>query len=132
MAKVGTSQGAPAPGRAGPEAQMSVDALVYYIDSENGCKVAHPNLLFDHNIADGRDLMCSALTLTNGQGMDDGECDKIYGIYFPTEFLRLFDGPPCNVMDMGRIWGCETAGVGLFVGTTIRLKLALMIDGRVG
>ena len=35
--------------------------------------------------------MCSVLTLTFGNhlGMSGVEFDKIYGIYFPPEFLRL-------------------------------------------
>ena len=113
----------------------SVDALVRHVGSESeGCKVAHLNLLFDRSIADGRDLMCSALTLATGdnQGMDDGECDKIYGIYFPTDFLRLFDGSSCSVTDIGRIRGCVAASVGLVVGTIIRPTPGLLINGRIG
>ena len=64
-------------------------------------------MLFDRNIIDGRAMMCSVLTLTigNNQGMGDVEYGKIYDIYFPPEYLRLFDGPSCNVEDMWRILG---------------------------
>jgi hypothetical protein len=83
-----------------------VDALVYYIDPDNEeMKIAYPTLLFDRNIIDGRAMMCSVLTLSigNNQGMGDVEYGKIYDIYFPPAYLRLFDGPNCNVVDMWRI-----------------------------
>merc|ERR1712113_1191318 len=89
----------------------SVDALVYYIDPENEeMKIAYPNLLFDRNIIDGRGMMCSFLTLAigNNQGMGDVEYGKIYDIYFPPCYLRLFDGPSCCVIDMWRILGRGT------------------------
>ena len=46
--------------------------------------------------------MCSVLTLSigNNQGMGDVEYGEIYGDYFPPGFLRLFDGPSCDIMDM--------------------------------
>ena len=106
----------------------SVDALVYYIDPENEeCKIAYPNLLFDRNITDGRAMMCSVLTLSigNNQGMGDVEYGKIYDIYFPPQYLRLFDGPSCNVIDMWRILGRGTSNGGLVVGTIIKPKLGL-------
>merc|ERR1712008_291335 len=67
-------------------------------------------MLFDRNITDGRAMMCSILTLTigNNQGMGDVEYGKIYDIYFPPQYLRLFDGPSCSVVDMWRILGRET------------------------
>ena len=73
-------------------------------------QIAYPNLLFDRNIIDGRGMMCSVLTLTvgNSQGMGGVEFDKIYGIYFSPEFLRLFDGPSCSVMDMTDVSVCTT------------------------
>merc|ERR1712190_702548 len=86
----------------------TVDALVYYIDpDEEEMKIAYPTMLFDRNITDGRAMMCSILTLTigNNQGMGDVEYGKIYDIYFPPEYLRLFDGPSCSVVDMWRIFG---------------------------
>ncbi|KAL9139347.1 rubisco, partial [Amphidinium carterae] len=106
----------------------SVDALVYYIDPENEeCKIAYPNLLFDRNITDGRGMMCSVLTLSigNNQGMGDVDYGKIYDIYFPPQFLRLFDGPSCSVIDMWRILGRGTSNGGLVVGTIIKPKLGL-------
>ena len=44
--------------------------------------------------------------------MSDFEYGKIYDIYLPPEFLRLFDGPSCNIMDMWRIFGQGTSGAG--------------------
>ena len=104
-----------------------VGALVYYIDPGNEECNTYPNLLFDRNIIDGRGMMCSVLTLTigNNQGMGDVEYGKIYDIYFPPEFLRLFDGPSCNIMDMWRILGRGTSSAGLVVGTIIKPKLGL-------
>ena len=55
------------------------------------CRIAYPNLLFDRNVIGGHGVMCSVLTLTvgNNQGMGGVEFDKVYGIYFLPEFLRL-------------------------------------------
>merc|ERR1712029_66613 len=106
----------------------SVDALVYYIDpDEEEMKIAYPTMLFDRNITDGRAMMCSILTLTigNNQGMGDVEYGKIYDIYFPPPYLRLFDGPSCSVVDMWRILGRGTKDGGLVVGTIIKPKLGL-------
>merc|ERR1712151_960392 len=106
----------------------SVDALVYFIDpEEEEMKIAYPTLLFDRNIIDGRAMMCSFLTLTigNNQGMGDVEYGKIYDFYFPPNFLRLFDGPSCSVVDMWRILGRGTKNGGLVVGTIIKPKLGL-------
>ncbi|CAK0820262.1 unnamed protein product [Prorocentrum cordatum] len=91
----------------------TVDALVYYIDPENEeMKIAYPTALFDRNITDGRAMMCSVLTLSigNNQGMGDVDYGKIYDIYFPPQYLRLFDGPSCCVIDMWRILGRGTVG----------------------
>ena len=108
--------------------RIKVDALVYYIDPDNEeMKIAYPTLLFDRNIIDGRAMMCSVLTLTigNNQGMGDVEYGKIYDIYFPPAYLRLFDGPSCSVVDMWRILGRGTTNGGLVVGTIIKPKLGL-------
>ena len=70
-----------------------------YIDPENEeCKVAYLNLLFDREIIDGRGVMCSVLTLTvgNNQGLGGVEFDKIYGISFSPEFLRLLMACPAT------------------------------------
>jgi ribulose-bisphosphate carboxylase large chain len=40
-------------------------------------------------------------------------------------YLRLFDGPACNISDMWRILGRGTSAGGLVVGTIIKPKLAL-------
>merc|ERR1712004_617681 len=106
----------------------TVDALVYYIDPENEeMKIAYPNALFDRNITDGRGMMCSVLTLSigNNQGMGDVDYGKIYDIYFPPKFLRLFDGPSCSIIDMWRILGRDMTNGGLVVGTIIKPKLGL-------
>merc|ERR1711972_16897 len=106
----------------------SVDALVYYIDPEaEEMKIAYPTLLFDRNITDGRAMMCSFLTLSigNNQGMGDVDYGKIYDFYLPPEYLRLFDGPSCNILDMWRILGRGTTDGGLVVGTIIKPKLGL-------
>ncbi|CAE8624804.1 unnamed protein product, partial [Polarella glacialis] len=106
----------------------SVDALVFYIDPDNEeMKIAYPTLLFDRNITDGRAMMCSVLTLSigNNQGMGDVEYGKIYDIYFPPAYLRLFDGPNCNVVDMWRILNRGMSNGGLIVGTIIKPKLGL-------
>merc|ERR1712008_666705 len=48
------------------------------------------------------------LTIGNNQGRGDVEYGKIYDIYFPPQYLRLFDGPSCSVADMWRILGRGT------------------------
>merc|ERR1712019_59825 len=106
----------------------SVDALVYYIDpDEEEMKIAYPTMLFDRNITDGRAMMCSILTLSigNNQGMGDVEYGKIYDIYFPPPYLRLFDGPAVNILDMWRLFGRPMVDGGLVVGTIIKPKLGL-------
>ena len=76
--------------------------LVCCIDSGGAECKTYPNLLFGHNIVDGRGVMCSVLTLDvgNNQGMDDVEYGEICGDYFPPEFLRLFGGPSCDIVGM--------------------------------
>merc|ERR1712178_580024 len=106
----------------------TVDALVYYIDpEEEEMKIAYPTALFDRNITDGRAMMCSVLTLSigNNQGMGDVEYGKIYDIYFPPSYLRLFDGPAVNIVDMWRLFGRSMTNGGLVVGTIIKPKLGL-------
>ena len=52
----------------------------YCIDPEDEECKTYPNLLFDHDIVDGRGMMCSVLTLDigNSQGMGGVEFGKIY------------------------------------------------------
>ncbi|MFN7225000.1 MAG: ribulose 1,5-bisphosphate carboxylase, partial [Paracoccaceae bacterium] len=74
----------------------SVDALVYEIDEATGLmKIAFPIELFDHNITDGRAMICSFLTLTigNNQGMGDVEYAKMHDFWVPPVYLNAFDGP---------------------------------------
>ena len=84
-------------------------------------------MLFDRNIIDGRAMFCSFLTLSigNNQGMGDVEYGKIYDFYLPPSYLRLFDGPAVNIIDMWRILGRGTCNGGLVVGTIIKPKLGL-------
>merc|ERR1712242_403403 len=65
------------------------------------------------------------LTIGNNQGMGDVEYGKIYDIYFPPAYLRLFDGPSCSIIDMWRIFGRDMINGGLVVGTIIKPKLGL-------
>ena len=87
-----------------------VGALVYYVDPEDEECKTYPSLLFDRDIIDGRGMMCSVLTpyIGNNQGMGDVEYGEIYDVFFPPEFLRLFDGPSCNVMDRTNVNVCTT------------------------
>ena len=65
---------------------------MYYIDPENEeRKIAYPNMLFDHNIIDGRAMFCSLLTLSigNNQGMGDVEYGKIYDFYLPPSLKQV-------------------------------------------
>ena len=84
-------------------------------------------MIFDRNITDGRAMMCSVLTLSIGrnQGMSDVEYGKIYDIYFPPAYVRVFDGPSCNFVDMWRILGRDMIKGGLVVGAIIIPKLGL-------
>merc|ERR1712178_449840 len=50
---------------------------------------------------------------------------KIYDMYFPPKYLRLFDGPACNIIDMWRCLGRDLTAGGLVVGTIIKPKLGL-------
>merc|ERR1712124_162558 len=90
-------------------------------------KIAYLTMLFDHNIIDGRGMMCSFLTLTigNNQGMGDVEYGKIYDFYFPPPFLRKFDGPSRSIVDMWRTLGRQLTDGGLVTGTIIKPKLGL-------
>ena len=70
-----------------------VDALWYSIDPEVAEMVlAYSTMLFGRNIAVGRAIMCSIMTLTIGhnRGMGDAEYGEIYDIYFLPAYLRLF------------------------------------------
>ena len=87
-------------------------------------KIAYPTMLVDRHITDGRAMMCSFLTLTigNNQGMGDVDYRKIYDFYFPPVYLRHFDGPAVNVVDMWRIFGRHMTNGGLVVDTIIKPK----------
>jgi len=91
----------------------TVDAPAYYIDpEEEEMRIACSVMLFDGNFTDGRAMMCSSLTLNigNNQGMGDVEYGKIYDIYFPPSYLRLFDDPSCSIIEwrtFGRGLGCR-------------------------
>ena len=105
-----------------------VDALVYEIDPANEImKIAYPVDLFDRNITDGKAMVASFLTLTvgNNQGMGDIEYAKLHDFYFPPEFLRLFDGPNRNIVDLWRVLDRPLVDGGMVVGTIIKPKLGL-------
>jgi|GEM_PF-1521639 len=105
-----------------------VDTLVYEIDEANELmKITYPVDLFDHNIIDGRAMICSFLTLAiaNNQGMGDVEYAKMHDFYVPPAFLRLFDGPATTISDMWRVPGRPHVDGGFIVGTIIKPKLGL-------
>ena len=106
----------------------SVDAIVYEIDEEKELmKIAFPVALFDRNMIDGRAMIVSFLTMAvgNNQGMGDVEYSKMLDFYVPPSFLRQFDGPVKNIVDMWRILGRPLENGGMIVGTIIKPKLGL-------
>lgn len=108
-----------------------VDALVYEIDeAKEIMKIAYPVALFDRNITDGRAMLVSFLTLAigNNQGMGDIEYAKIHDFYVPPKYLRLYDGPSMNIVDMWRVLGRPLDNGGMVVGTIIKPKLGLRPD----
>ncbi|MCX4781966.1 hypothetical protein [Streptomyces sp. NBC_01264] len=105
-----------------------VDALVYEVDeAKQLMRIAYPVELFDRNIIDGRAMLASFLTLTigNNQGMGDVEYAKMEDFYVPPAYLRLFDGPTMNIVDMWRVLGRPVVDGGMVVGTIIKPKLGL-------
>jgi ribulose-bisphosphate carboxylase large chain len=105
-----------------------VDALVYEVDeAKEIMKIAYPVELFDRNITDGRAMLASFLTLAigNNQGMGDVEYAKMHDFYVPPKYLRLFDGPAVNIVDMWRVLGRPLENGGMVVGTIIKPKLGL-------
>jgi ribulose-bisphosphate carboxylase large chain len=105
-----------------------VDALVYEIDeAKELMKIAYPIELFDRNVIDGRAMLVSFLTLTigNNQGMGDVEYAKMLDFYIPRAYLKLFDGPSMNIVDMWRVLGRPLVNGGMVVGTIIKPKLGL-------
>ncbi len=105
-----------------------VDAIVYEIDeAKELMKIAYPVDLFDRNLIDGRAMIVSFLTLTigNNQGMGDVEYAKMLDFYIPPAYLRLFDGPAMNIVDMWRVLGRDLQNGGMVVGTIIKPKLGL-------
>ncbi len=105
-----------------------VDALVYEIDeAKELMKIAYPIELFDRNVIDGRAMLVSFMTLTigNNQGMGDVEYAKMLDFYVPREYMKLFDGPAMNIVDMWRVLGRPLVNGGMVVGTIIKPKLGL-------
>ena len=106
----------------------SVDAIVYEIDAAKELmKIAYPVALFDLNITDGSAMIASFLTLTigNNQGMGDVEYAKMHDFYFPTDYLKLFDGPATTISDLWRVLGRPEKDGGFIVGTIVKPKLGL-------
>ena len=107
---------------------LSVDALVYEVDETRELvKIAFPVDLFDRNITDGRAMLASFLTLAvgNNQGMGDVEYAKLHDFYVPPAYLRLYDGPAANIVDLWRVLGRPLTDGGMVVGTIIKPKLGL-------
>jgi len=105
-----------------------VDAIVYEADeAKELMKIAYPVDLFDRNMIDGRAMIVSFLTMAigNNQGMGDVEYGKMLDFYVPPKYLRLFDGPNKNIVDMWRILGRPLDNGGMVVGTIIKPKLGL-------
>jgi ribulose-bisphosphate carboxylase large chain len=105
-----------------------VDALVYAVDpAREIAKLAYPVDLFDRNITDGRAMLASFLTLAvgNNQGMGDVEYAKLHDFWVPPAYLRLFDGPAVNIVDMWRVLGRPLVDGGMVVGTIVKPKLGL-------
>ncbi|MDP4034444.1 MAG: ribulose-bisphosphate carboxylase [Pseudorhodobacter sp.] len=105
-----------------------VDALVYEINEATGLmKIAYPVELFDHNITDGRAMLCSFLTLTigNNQGMGDIEYAKMHDFWMPPVYLNAFDGPSTTISSLWRVLGRPHVNGGFIVGTIIKPKLGL-------
>ena len=48
------------------------------------------------------------LNIDSDQGTGGVERGEIYDIYFPSEFLRLLDGPSCDTMDVTDMNVCAT------------------------
>jgi len=110
------------------EFTRNLDAICYFVDEDKELmKVAYPVDLFDRNITDGRAMVVSMMTLMigNNQGMGDVEYAKLLDFYVPPRFLRLFDGPSMNIVDMWRILGRDLDNGGMVVGTIIKPKLGL-------
>ncbi len=105
-----------------------VDALVYEVDEKNEImKIAYPIELFDRNIRDGRAVLTNFMTLTvgNNQGMGDVDYAQMLDFYIPPAYLRRFDGPATNIVEMWRILGRPLTDGGMVVGTIIKPKLGL-------
>lgn len=110
------------------EFTKGIDALVYAIDeAKDLMKIAYPIELFDRNIIDGRAMLASFLTLTigNNQGMGDVEYAKMVDFYLPPAYLRLYDGPTMNIVDLWRVLERPVNDGGMVVGTIIKPKLGL-------
>ncbi len=106
----------------------NLDAICYFVDEDKELmKIAYPIALFDRNITDGRAMVVSMMTLIvgNNQGMGDVEYAKLLDFYVPPKFLRLFDGPSMNIVDMWRVLGRDLDNGGMVVGTIIKPKLGL-------
>ena len=107
---------------------VNLDAFIFCIEpSSEDMNIAFPNILFDSNIIDGHALMNSVHTFTigNKQGLDHVEYVKLLDIYFPPTFVRLFDGPDTNILDLWRSLGCSTTNAGQVVGSIIKPYLRL-------
>ena len=92
------------------------DALVYYVDPvKEEMRIAYPCLLFDRNITDGRAMrsLLSMLSIGSNQGMGGVQEGLVVDFYLPPSFLKLLDGPSCNISNVWRTLRRSTPYVGL-------------------
>ena len=52
----------------------------------------------------------------------------MHDIYFPSEFLRFFDGRSCNTLELWRALGRDAANGGLIIGTIFKPTAVLTPD----
>ena len=92
------------------------DALVYYVDPDKEeMRIAYPCLLFDRNITDGRAMrsLLSMLSIGSNQGMGGVQEGLVVDFYLPPSFLKLLDGPSCNISNVWCTLRRSTPYVGL-------------------
>ena len=94
------------------DSTKSVDVLVHHIDPENAeTKIAYPCLLLDRHTTDGLALASSfsMLSIGNYRGIGGVEAGMVVDLFLPPSFLRLPDGPSCNITNVWGILGRSTA-----------------------
>jgi hypothetical protein len=71
-------------------------------------RLPEPALRLQRHRRPRRDVLRADPGRRYNQGMGDVDFGKIYCVYFPPEFLRLFDGPSFSIMDMTDMGACTT------------------------